>query len=210
MRKLILVKHSLPEVLPDLPANQWRLSETGRLRCKRLAEMLAVHDPGVIVSSQEPKAVETGRILAELLGTPLELAAGLQEHDRRNVAFAADETLFQEQVGRFFEHPGELVFGGETADEAHRRFARALDRVVEQFAGINLAVVTHGTVLTLFVARAAGLQPIPLWRRLGLPAFVALSLPEFRLLEVVESAATRGPGQRYQSAAPTPTAGPLG
>jgi broad specificity phosphatase PhoE len=49
-----------------------------------------------------------------------------------------------------------------------------------------VAVVTHGTVMTLFVTRAAGLEAFPFWKRLGLPAFVVLSWPGFGLLDVVE------------------------
>jgi hypothetical protein len=39
----------------------------------------------------------------------------------------------------------------------------------------------------LFIARAAGLDPVPFWKSLGLPAFAVLSLPDLRLLEVIEN-----------------------
>jgi len=187
MRKLILVRHSLPEIVPDLPARQWHLSDEGRLRCRKLAEALAGYDLGVVVSSVEPKAMETGRIVASVLGTPSETAPNLHEHDRRGVQFTAEETVFQEQVARFFSSPRELVYGAETADGAHRRFAAAIDRVVERRPDMTLAVVAHGSVITLFVARAAGLEPMPFWKKLGLPSFVVLSLPGFELLQVVEA-----------------------
>ncbi len=47
MPRLILVKHSLPEIVPALPANEWRLSEGGRPRCRVLAERLAAYSPFV-------------------------------------------------------------------------------------------------------------------------------------------------------------------
>ena len=34
LRRLLLVKHSLPAINPSLPANQWRLSKAGTLRCQ--------------------------------------------------------------------------------------------------------------------------------------------------------------------------------
>jgi broad specificity phosphatase PhoE len=46
---LILVKHSLPEIEEDRPANTWKLSEEGRLRAHRLAEQLEGFEPEVIV-----------------------------------------------------------------------------------------------------------------------------------------------------------------
>lgn len=186
MPKLILVRHSLPEIIPILPANQWRLSEAGRLRCRFLAKRLATHHPDVIVASIEPKAVETARIVADLLGKPFETAEGLHEHDRSNVGLLGEER-FEEAVAGFFKKPQRLVLGRETADQAHQRFTKAIAGVIERYPNDNVAVITHGTVMTLFVARAAGLEPFPFWKRLGLPSFVVLSLPGFGLLRVVEN-----------------------
>ena len=185
MPELILVKHSAPEIAPNLPANEWHLSETGRLRCKALAQRLAAHRPDVIVSSIEPKAVETAQIVANLLSQPLESIADLHEHDRSNVGFRSTEQ-FEAAVADFFAHPDRLVLGKETADQTHRRFAKAVSGVVDKHADKNIVVVAHGTVISLFVARAARWEPFGLWQRLGLPSFVVLSLPEFGLLAVVD------------------------
>jgi len=186
MPELILVKHSAPEIAPNLPANEWHLSETGRLRCKALAQRLAAHRPDVIVSSIEPKAVETAQIVAGLLGKPFETVADLHEHDRRNAGFLSAEQ-FEAAVNSFFEQPQRLVLGNETADQAHRRFAQTIASVIQKHSSYNVTVVAHGTVITLFVARAIGLEPFPFWKRLNLPSFVVLSLPELGLLTVVEN-----------------------
>jgi broad specificity phosphatase PhoE len=185
-RTLVLVRHSLPEFVTGVPASQWRLSDEGRRRCKKLAERLAAYDLAAVVTSEEPKAAETGQIVARILGLPVETAPGLHEHERAIVRDLGSQEAFQAQVTRFFEHPGELVLGYETADEAHGRFAAAVARILEQYPEGNLAIVSHGTVLTLFAARANGLDPIPFWKSLGLPAFAVLSLPEYGLVEVVE------------------------
>ena len=134
MRKLILVKHSLPDIVAGVPASEWRLSDEGRRRCIPLAERLAVYEPTVIVASEEPKAVETGQIVAELLGLPFETAPGLHEHERPTVGFLGTHEQFVAQAVRLFEHPGELVFGSETADQAHARFAAAVAAVLEQIS----------------------------------------------------------------------------
>ena len=186
-RKLILVRHSMPEMVLGVPASQWRLSAEGRARCKRLAGRLRAHDPAVIVASQEPKAVETGQIVAGVLGIPFDVAEGLHEHERGRVESLGSREAFQAQVASVFEQPGALVFGQETGDQARARFTRALDRVIGQHPTGNLAVVSHGTVMTLFITQAAGLDPVPFWKRLGLPAFAVLSLPDLSLLHVVES-----------------------
>jgi len=62
---LILVKHALPEIIPTLPANQWHLSEVGRAQCALLADQLAIYAPSALVSSSEPKALETAHLAAD-------------------------------------------------------------------------------------------------------------------------------------------------
>ncbi len=194
-RKLILVRHSAPQMVVGVPASQWRLSDEGRRRCEALAERLAAYDLAMIVASTEPKAIETGQIVAEALNLPFETAPGLHEHERGVVQTLGSREEFQTQVARLFERPSELVLGHETADQAHARFAQATTHVVEEHpsgnpsspSGRSLALVSHGTVMTLFIARTNGLDPIPFWKSLGLPAFAVLSLPGFHLLEVAES-----------------------
>jgi broad specificity phosphatase PhoE len=186
-RKLVLIRHSLPNFVLDVPASQWRLSEEGRRRCEKLAERLAAYDLAAVVASEEPKAFETGQIVADILNIPFQAAPGLHEHERPIVRSMGDREEFRALVASLFEHPDELVFGYETADEAHARFAHAVTDALKQHPSGNLAIATHGTVMTLFIARANNLDPIPFWRNLGLPAFAVLSLPDFDLLQTVDT-----------------------
>jgi len=188
-RRLILIRHSLPEMVPGLPANQWHLAEAGRLRCKALAEQIAPYRPDVIVASTEPKAAETAELVAGALRKPWHIAAGLHEHERSDVGWI-DREQFEAQVAEFFRRPGALVFGSETADQTHERFAAAIAALTAMHPGRSLAVVAHGTVISLFVARSAGAEPFALWSRLGLPSFVVLSVPNMDLVTVVEHVAT--------------------
>ncbi len=184
-RTLVLVKHSLPEIVPTLPPSQWRLSDVGRARCESLAEKLSGYRPDVFVSSVEFKALETAQILASRLCKPAGAFEGLHEHDRTNVEFVSEKE-FDARAEEFFLKPRELVWGRETADQAHARFAGAVERVIEEYAEENVAIIAHGTVITLYVSRIAGLEPFAFWKRLGLPSFVVLSLPKLEVETIVE------------------------
>jgi broad specificity phosphatase PhoE len=186
-RKLVLVRHSLPEFITGVPASHWQLSDEGRRRGQRLADRLAAYDLAAVITSTEPKAVETGQIVADPLDLSLETAPGLHEHERGVVSSTGDREAFQAQVSLLFERPDELILGTETADQAHARFAGAVAAVIERHPQGNLAIVAHGTVMTLFIARATGLDPVPFWTSLGLPAFAVLSLPDLHLLEVIKN-----------------------
>jgi len=129
VRELILVKHAPPEVVPGVPPERWSLSEKGRALCVPLAEKIAAHQPAAVVSSEEPKAAETARLVAERLAVPWRAAPGLHEHDRSDVPHMRSGE-FISMMELFFRRPGELVLGKETAHQARARFEDAVREVV--------------------------------------------------------------------------------
>lgn len=194
MPTLILIKHAMPEINPETPASQWRLSDVGRRQCAPLAQQIARYAPDLVVASVEPKATETGRLLADQLGLAFSTHEGLHEHDRSNLRWSSTEQ-FEAQVARFFQQPTELVMGEETADAAHSRFAAAIADVVAGHPDSTTAVVAHGTVITLLVARAVGMEAFSLWKKLELPSFVVFSLPAMQLVTVVGNAGADRPSE---------------
>jgi broad specificity phosphatase PhoE len=184
MAKLILIKHAPPLVDPARPAHRWALSEAGREKCKMLARQLAPHALARMVSSEEPKAAHTAEIVALQLDIPWETAPGLHEHDRANVPHMRSAE-FISMMELFFRKPDELVLGKETANQAQARFSAAVERVIEQHDSENIAVVTHGTVMALYLAPLTNRPAFELWRDLGLPSFVVLARPPLRVIETV-------------------------
>ena len=172
---LILVKHSIPEIEEARPANTWKLSKEGQLRAQRLAEQLESFEPEVILSSNEPKAKETAEIVAGRLQLDTQVDPDLHEHDRGNERYLAHDT-FQASIREFFQKPDELVFGRETATQAHARFYRAMHSILNEHTNRTIIIVTHGTVISLFVSRLTGSSDLELWKKLGLPSFVAMDL----------------------------------
>ncbi len=181
---LILVRHSAPAVVPGADAAKWRLSDEGRAHAAALAEKLAIYAPQQVVCSDEPKARETAVIVAARLGgVPVVNDPALREHDRRSAPYFDDEGVFQATMARFFAAPEELIFGRETATQAHARFAAAVSRIIVQSpADRDIMVVTHGTVMALFLASLTGGDAFTLWRAQTLPCYAALALPDLRLV----------------------------
>lgn len=191
MRRLVLVKHSMPEIERDKPASAWKLGEIGRRRAELLAAGLRKFNPSVIWSSREPKAIETAGIVANELAVQVEVADGLEEHHRDNVPFLSSREKFERAVERFFLCPDELVLGRETANQARDRFAAAIDEVIDGGQADSI-VVTHGTVITLYVASVAGVQRMDFWRRLGLPSYVVLTMPDMSIRSIVDDVTLQG------------------
>jgi broad specificity phosphatase PhoE len=183
MKHLILIRHSQIQQDPSVDAAQWQLSENGRILAQQLAPKLADYNLTRVITSHEAKAIQTGQIIAEHWQLPCHAADGLQEHDRRGVPFFASQQDFLSAVHRFFSQPGDLVFGNETAVQAKVRFDTAVTQQIAQYPDDTLALVSHGTVITLFTTyHNPQLSTISFWQSLTLPCALILTLPEFKLI----------------------------
>ena len=178
-RRLVLVRHGNPEVSPDTAVARWRLSQQGIERSRQLARRLQPLAAPKIFSSIERKAVETARVMGEVLDVPIEVIPGVHEHERPSTPMI-EKSAFEALMQQFFLSPSESVFGSETADRAASRFAEAIKPLTAQ-AFDDVVVVTHGTVMTLFVARATGVEQYSFWRDLSMPCAVTLGLPGLEL-----------------------------
>ena len=121
------------------------------------------------------------------LAIPLRPQLGLHEHDRTGVPFAA-RAAFQQAVRALFEHPAERVFGRESADEACDRFSNAINEINAAGQPSCCAVVAHGTVISLWLARHCGADGFAVWRSLGLPSAVVVDAePRCAIVETIAS-----------------------
>lgn len=180
MRRLHLIRHGQPVIDPHLPSHLWTVSERVREQARAAAERLRRAPPRAVVASEEPKARTTGELIAEVLGIPCRSLAGLHEHLRRSQPFRADPGAFEADVCAVFARPGERAMGEESADEAHARFLEAVTLAMETHRG-DLAIVAHGTVISLLVARANALDAAVFWRSFGLGEVVTVDWPRLAL-----------------------------
>lgn len=183
MTQLILVKHAAVTVDAAVPPKQWALTDDGRRKSRSLANALRAHNPGVLVSSEEPKAIETAEVVAKRLRIDARTAPDLDEHRRPFVESPAE---FERLMEHFFAEPQERVFGEESAAEALARFTAAVESMLAAEAERNVGIVAHGTVIALYAAPILGIGAGALWKRLQAPSFVVLDLKERRPLRIVD------------------------
>jgi phosphohistidine phosphatase SixA len=65
MNHLILIKHAMPQVDEQKSSADWQLSDRGRASCKPLADASRPYKPDLFITSEEPKARESGQLTAE-------------------------------------------------------------------------------------------------------------------------------------------------
>lgn len=165
---LILVRHGRPAIDPATPSTTWQLCPEGREGCTKLAERVAAYAPTAVISSPEPKALQTAQILGDRVGLKVEVDAGLTEHKRQQLSFGSEQA-FRQRIAAVFDKPAEPVGGVETAHAAAERLSATLAR----HAGAPLVAVTHGTILSVYLAEKLGCDAHDLWRSLHMPdAFV--------------------------------------
>jgi broad specificity phosphatase PhoE len=185
VRKLVLIKHAMPEIVPEVPSKEWALGERGRKQAAALAYRLANPHPARIVSSVEPKAAETGRIVSAQLNLPFEIVEGLHENDRTGLPYL-NGAEYDARFERFFSQPDFVVVGRESAIQAEERFSQAISHALAKHPAGNIVVTTHGTVMTLFASVRSGMEPFPLWKCLQCPSYIVFDLPEFEVIEIVD------------------------
>jgi broad specificity phosphatase PhoE len=168
-RRLLLIRHAMPEVDPSIPAEQWHLDASARAAARLLSPL--VPRPAYFVASSEPKAQET---LAEIAaGQAVLTDAGFAEVGRPR-AWSDGET-YRATARAYLQ--GTHQDGWERHDQVVNRFDEA---VRHHAAALNqtLVIGTHGLALTIWLASRYSLAPSPsrFWEDLRLPDIVDVDL----------------------------------
>ena len=164
--RLYLVRHAAVTVRPDLPPSQWHLSPEGRAAAKAMAEESCWAELAVIYASPEPKAVGTAQRIAARHGLTIRLEHDLREVERRSWV----EEGYREQVRRYLA--GEPVDSWEPRETALGRVRACIDGIVAASGGQDVAAVSHGLVLTLYMTDRLALNAeasYELWQAIGFP-----------------------------------------
>lgn len=153
---LLFVTH--PEVVidPDVPVPQWPLSDKGIARMLAFASDPAVAQVGAVYSSDEQKAKDGARILADAKGLEPGIVVELHENDRSATGFLPPDE-FWPVVEEFFANPRQSVRGWERSADAQARIVGAVEgiRRNEHCRG-DIAVIAHGGVGALLLAHLQG------------------------------------------------------
>jgi broad specificity phosphatase PhoE len=168
--RLVLVRHAMPAVLPDVPAECWELDEQGRAASRALAG--AVPDSSYYVSSDEPKAFQT---VYEMSGGREVVAESDFREVRRPHRWSDD---YRDQARAYVA--GICPDGWEPRAQVVARFDAALSRHARTAAARQqtLVIGTHGLAPTVWLASRLPLQPSPgdFWASLEFPDLIDVDL----------------------------------
>ncbi|MBN1202907.1 MAG: histidine phosphatase family protein [Anaerolineae bacterium] len=182
MPLLYLIRHPLTQPDPAIPASGWRLSDAGHAQVRALAAAPFWRAVTAVYTSRSYKAAVVGEAVHTQHGIPFEQVQALEEA-RRDTWMGME--AFRSTQRLFFDRPDQPPHPEwEAADAARARFVAAMDGILKQHALTeSLAVVAHGTVLTLYVAHLRGEVPsYDGWERIGFAAVMAVDRASLRPL----------------------------
>jgi probable phosphoglycerate mutase len=168
--RLVLVRHgeSLasvnrkiggPRTCQGLTPLGFRQAEALRDRLERTGEIEA----DLLLASDYARARQTAEVIAPALGLPVEVDAGVGEHDPGPSWDGRGFDDYLQEVGNseWERDPYLLGFpGGETLADFQHRVASALHAVVRQNEGRTIIVVCHGGVIDVAMRIVLRARPV--------------------------------------------------
>ncbi|MFC4066661.1 histidine phosphatase family protein [Actinoplanes subglobosus] len=168
--RLLLVRHAMPHIEPDVPAEHWHLGAEGLTAARRLAPRIPAN--AYLVASTEPKAQETLRQVTT--ASPVRADSSFAEVRRPHEW--SDPDVYRATAQAYVQ--GAPMDGWERHADAVARF----DAGVAHHAGLafpagqTLVIGTHGLAVTLWLASRFPLRPGYFWARLRLPDLIDVDL----------------------------------
>lgn len=168
--RLVLVRHAMPVLEPEVPAERWHLGSGGKAAARSLRA--ALPQAAYYVSSDEPKAAETIREIAGDLDVALDPDFG---EVRRPHVWAGDADHRAVNAAYL---DGACHDGWEAPVRVVERFGAAVARHAAAARGRPLIIGTHGMAPTLWLADRMRLAPniVEFWQALRYPDLIAVDL----------------------------------
>jgi broad specificity phosphatase PhoE len=176
MASLYLIRHARTQMM-GTAARRWPLSEKGQREARILARQDFWRGVELIFSSPEPKAVQTAEPAARRWGIPLKTADCLQELHRPRLVHN-----YEEVIARLFAEPETSVADLEPAARVAERVTDCIKTLVAAHPKQTLAIVSHGLLLTIFLAQMENRWPtVTEWRAVPFPGVAVLDTTAWHL-----------------------------
>ena len=170
--RIIFLRHADTQKDPNLASKDWMLSDVGIVQAELLSKepefSKVFGSVSKVYVSSEAKTLLTVQPLLSRLGLEAEIISDFDEV-RRGDKFLSKEDFELEKKKQLLELDYQ-AFGGESAQDALKRFLNKLLEVDSLHVGKTILVVSHGTILNLYFAKLLGVSSEDLcerWTRTG-------------------------------------------
>ncbi|MFW9965992.1 MAG: histidine phosphatase family protein [Candidatus Thorarchaeota archaeon] len=162
---LHLMRHAETAIDHSVPVHEWQLTEEGLRHVENLASMGIFDSIDSIISSTEPKALQTAMPFADRLGIGVERYPELRELDRGKGGLLSNAEYLHSVEGLLNRH--HAVPGWEFRDTAMARFQTGLRKIMDKGGFKEALLISHGIVLSMHFASLLGFEEVfSRWQRL--------------------------------------------
>lgn len=175
---IYLVRHAHSAYTPD--ERKRPLSQKGFIAAEKVTEMLQGENIDVVVSSPYMRAIQTVEGIAEYIKKEIIIEEGFKE--RILAGKPVDD--FDDAITRVWQDYNFAWPGGESNYHAQQRGLEALNHVLEQYKGRNIAVGTHGNIMAIIMNYFDKQYDFYFWKALSMPDIYNLTFDEKALVEV--------------------------
>ena len=146
------LRHAETKVDKDIPVSKWVLSASGEEQAKQRAAEGVFDDADIIFSSNEEKAYQTAKPIAEKLGKTIIRFSEINELHRDKGPFMKQED-YEDSIKYCSEHLSESINNWEMAGHALERFAKKIEGLDKQHNNLKILVVGHGFTINMYFAK---------------------------------------------------------
>jgi broad specificity phosphatase PhoE len=160
MGKLIMVRHGESEgnaIRRFTTSGEAKITELGRRQAHEAATRIKLkYRPTLVIASTFARARETGQIIANELGIPIEYEKEFREMSLGDLAGKPYESIAQDPT---FDPKRSWLWrapNGESHEDVLKRVAPVLDSVMHKYPDDEVVVVSHGGVMRAVWAHVKG------------------------------------------------------
>jgi broad specificity phosphatase PhoE len=156
---LYILRHAETKVYPEKLAREYNLTRAGRQQTRELAESQVFEKIDGIIYSSEKKAKQTATILNKEIDVDMYELPELDELDRNHEGVITNSE-YRARVRATLSDWEQNEPGWESGISALSRFNEGVRRINIMFHDMNILVVTHGLVMTLYFSELKNLRNI--------------------------------------------------
>jgi broad specificity phosphatase PhoE len=160
MGKLIMVRHGESEgnaIRRFTTSGEAKITDLGRRQAHEAALRIKMkYNPKLVIASTFARARETGRIIADELGIPIQYESEFREMSLGDLAgqsydSIANDPTFDPKRSWLWRAPN-----GESHEDVKKRVAPVLDEVAKKYPDDEIVIVSHGGVMRSVWAHITG------------------------------------------------------
>jgi 2,3-bisphosphoglycerate-dependent phosphoglycerate mutase len=182
MSYLYLIRHPRTHVDPNRQSHEWVLSDSGRIELNTLAHAPFWNQVAAVYSSPQTKAIEPARVIGDKHNISVATLPGLAEVWRGTDPYLGTEE-FNAALSAYFSESELAIAGWERPTDATQRFKEAVQEIVTEHPADSVALLSHGTILTLYTAMLDSEAPnVVRWRSIQPASVAAVDVQTMRLV----------------------------